>query len=126
MSNEQKTAIQGAEKRLEQERREKLQNEIYQFLKSELDEVDRIDGNIKELSGEKRIHEENIKNVKQGNLKAIEDRRRSLVNEGYFLNPTLSLPKWNITYSSSSGTNFYSSYVAGMSVRTTNGKLYVF
>jgi hypothetical protein len=120
MSQETKTAIKSAEERLEQERSEQLQNELYEFLKSELNQIDDLDERIRKLQEDKRIHEENIKNVKQGNLDAIEKRRQAV-------NGT-----W-LTFSSASSTTtlnnplrFYNTYVAGACFTTAQGKTYFF
>jgi len=127
MTNTQKTAIQQAEKQLEQDRAEKLRNEVYNYLKGELEAIDSIDQRIRKLSEEKRAHEENIKNIKQGNLKAIEDRRNSYTWEVVIPNT------WNnnfpINYcNGSAGTSgtFYATAVAGTTVTTSTGKTYFF
>lgn len=119
MTQDIKTAIKQAEKTLEQERSEQLQTEIYTFLKGELEEIDGIENRIRKLSEQKRIHEENVKNVKQGNLAAVEKRRESL---------NASWPTWTYT---TSGTGivrpyFYAATLAGTTITTTAGKTYVF
>jgi hypothetical protein len=121
MTNENKTAIQQAEKQLENERAEKLKNEIYTYLKQELELIDNIDNRIRKLSEEKRAHEENIKNIKQGNLKAIEERRKQYVSTG---------DNW-ITITGGYGTSsydpgFYFTNIAGTTITTTYGKTYFF
>jgi len=126
MTNQQKTAIQQAEKQLEQERSERLRNEVYNYLKQELDSIDIIDAKIGKLSEEKRAHEENVKNIKQGNLKAIEERRKNynwMVTVPYIPNPT-----WTIAATSTGTTSsdFYYTNVAGTTITTSNGKTYIF
>ena len=79
MTQIEKTAIQQAEKKLEQERKDKLQEEVYDYLKGELESIDSLERQISKLKTEKVAHEENIKNIKQGNLDAIEKRRQSFV-----------------------------------------------
>lgn len=121
MTDETKTAIKSAEKRLEEEKKEKLKEEIYQFLKQELGENERIDKAIAKLKEERRIHEENIKNVKSGNLKAIEDRKKALDQN------------WAVTWdwNTASGTcanhlyTWYNDMVAGITIKI-NGKTFIF
>lgn len=125
-TKDQKTAIQQAEKQLEQERAEKLKNEIYSYLKGELEAIDSIDGKIRKLSEEKRAHEENVKNLKQGNLKAIEERRKNYNwtitrGDNYFL-----LGGGFTTTCGGSSSQFYSTNVAGTTITTTAGKTYIF
>jgi cell division protein FtsB len=127
MSNEQKTAIQGAEKLLEQERKEALQKEVYNYLKAELEAVDNIDSQIRKLETEKRAHEENIKNIKQGNLEAIEKRRQSFdylygVGGTWFHTQPLN-GSWTGTGSSQV---WYTTNVAGTTITTSSGKTYIF
>ena len=115
--NEQKTAIKLAEEMLEKERKEKLQREVYEYLKSELDSIDDIDKQLRDLSTKKKAHEENIKNIKQGNLEAIEKRRQTfggLTIRTPFLNTTVTSP------------HFYNTYVAGVTYTTGSGKTYIF
>jgi hypothetical protein len=116
MTQHEKTAIQQAEKQLEQERKEILQQEVYEYLKSELDEIDRLDANIKEYQTQKRAHEENIKNIKQGNLEAIKRRTQAL--------PYAT--SWTWTAAPAIGPSFYASYVAGTTVTTASGKTIIF
>jgi len=122
MSNEQKTAIQQAEKQLEQERKAKLQREVYDYLRQELDRIDDISQKIKKLETDKRAHEENIKNVKQGNLEAIGKRRQAMGWAITSANPFLdanTINPWN-------GHSFYNSNVAGFTYTTSSGKTYIF
>lgn len=124
MSNEQKTAIQQAEKQLETERKERLQKEVYDYLKQELEAIDNIDSQVRKLETEKRAHEENVKNIKQGNLEAIEKRRQNFVWI-YPGNSTITVPfypQWTVT----TGTNFYNSNVAGLTVNLDSGKTFIF
>lgn len=122
MTNENKTAIQQAEKQLENERAEKLKNEIYTYLKQELELIDNIDNRIRKLSEEKRAHEENIKNIKQGNLKAIEERRKNYTWEVVIPNNTW-IP---CNYTVNNASTFYYTNVAGTTITTTSGKTYFF
>jgi restriction endonuclease S subunit len=128
MTKIEQTAIKSAEERLEQERKEKLQEEIYSYLKGELEAIDSLDQQISKLKTEKVAHEENIKNIKQGNLEAIEKRRQSFP---YTFTTTSSVGDW-ITLSPSSngwynsGTQFYTSSVAGITVTTSNGRTTIF
>lgn len=114
--NEQKTAIKLAEEMLEKERKEKLQREVYEYLKSELDSIDDIDQKLRDLSTQKKVHEENVKNIKQGNLEAIEKRRQSF--GGYTFTTTIPTV-WT-------GTPFYNNFVAGVTITTGSGKTYIF
>lgn len=114
--NEQKTAIKLAEEMLEKERKEKLQREVYEYLKSELDSIDDIDQKLRDLSTQKKVHEENIKNIKQGNLEAIEKRRKAF--GGYMFTTTIPAV-WT-------GTPFYNTFVAGVTYTTGSGKTYIF
>lgn len=119
MSNETKEAIQQAQKTLETDRKEQLQREVYGYLKQELDAIDAIDNKVRQLSTEKRAHEENIKNVKQGNLEAIEKRRLAF-------NWPATLSGTNGTVSHPSASGFYYTYVAGTTVTSSSGKTYIF
>lgn len=119
MTQIEKTAIKSAEERLEQERKEKLQNEVYEYLKGELDAIDTIDRKVRELETEKRAHEENVKNIKQGNLEAIEKRRQSFQ---YVYSPPVAFKYWT----TSSTNNFYNDFVAGATYTTGSGKTYIF
>lgn len=128
MTKNNKTAIQQAEKQLEQERAERLKNEVYNYLKGELEAIDEISSRITKLSEEKRAHEENVKNVKQGNLKAIEERRKS-----FDWTTTTTTLEWvpangsGLMYLNSTGSsNFYAANVAGTTITTSNGKTYIF
>lgn len=123
MTQIEKTAIKSAEERLEQERKEKLQQEIYDYLKHELDSIDQIDERLSKLKAEKIAHEENIKNIKQGNLEAIEKRRQTFP---YTL--TVARPfDTNLWHTTSGGTgNFYTSAVAGMTIVSSNGRATIF
>jgi len=124
--NEQKTAIKLAEEMLEKERKEKLQREVYEYLKSELDSIDDIDKRLRDLSTQKKVHEENVKNIKQGNLEAIEKRRQSF--GGLTLTATTTNLPW-ATYTfpaAASGTQFYNNFVAGVTITTGSGKTYIF
>lgn len=121
MSNETKTAIQQAEKQLDQERKAQLQREVYEYLKQELDSIDSIDNQVRELTTQKKAHEENIKNIKQGNLGAIEKRRLAFPSTAT-LTFSQQFPRiWNTT-----GPNFYNTFVAGISYTTVSGKTYIF
>lgn len=121
MTQIEKTAIQQAEKQLEQDRKEKLQREVYDYLKGELDAIDEIEQRVRKLETEKRAHEENIKNIKQGNLEAIEKRRIQFPYT-YFVPPSLT----KTTFITSSGTSFYNNAVAGVTYTTGSGKTYIF
>ena len=121
--NEQKTAIKLAEEMLEKERKEKLQREVYNYLKAELDSIDDIDKQLHELNTKKKVHEENVKNIKQGNLEAIEKRRQSFGG----LTVAATLPSWLIyNTNGGSGPQFYNSFVAGVTYTTASGKTYIF
>ncbi len=122
MTQIEKTAIQQAEKKLEQERKDKLQEEVYDYLKGELESIDSIEQRMSKLKTEKIAHEENIKNIKQGNLDAIEKRRQSFV---YTYTPGSTLG--TITTSGwTSGTMFYNNAVAGLTITTSSGKTTIF
>lgn len=122
--NEQKTAIKLAEEMLEKERKEKLQREVYEYLKSELDSIDDIDQRLRDLSTQKKVHEENVKNIKQGNLEAIVKRRNSLPG---WSTSTMFQPLATYTLqTSSNGTQFYNNFVAGVTITTGSGKTYIF
>lgn len=121
--NEQKTAIKLAEEMLEKERKEKLQREVYNYLKAELDSIDDIDKQLHELNTKKKVHEENVKNIKQGNLEAIEKRRQSIGG----LTVTTTFPPWEIaTLNGGTGLQFYNNFVAGVTYTTASGKTYIF
>lgn len=122
MTQIEKTAIQQAEKQLEQERNEKLQEEIYDYLKGELEAIDSIEQKLSKLKTEKVAHEENIKNIKQGNLEAIEKRRQSFV---YTYHPS-SILGTVTTGGWSNGTMFYNNNVAGITITTSSGKTTIF
>lgn len=119
MTSIEKTAIQQAEQKLEQERKDKLQDEVYDYLKQELESIDSIEQRISKLKTEKVAHEENIKNIKQGNLDAIEKRRQSFT---YSYVPT-SFSGW-ARYST--GNTFYNNAVAGLTITTSSGKTTIF
>lgn len=123
--NEQKTAIKLAEEMLEKERKEKLQREVYEYLKAELDSIDDIDKELRDLNTQKKVHEENIKNIKQGNLEAIEKRRQSF--GGLTISSSPITGTWG-TYSlnGGGGTQFYNNFVAGVTYTTGSGKTYIF
>lgn len=112
-----KTAIQEAEKKLEQERGERIKHEVYAFLKQELEDIDQIDSQIKKLHESKRIHEENIKNVKAGNIEAIEKRREAV-------NGTWQPFTYTFTYSNP--VQFYNTVIAGYTVTVPSGKTIIF
>lgn len=121
MTQEIKTAIKAAEQSLEDERQTKLQQEIKSYLKSELDEIDRIDQQISKLKTDKLAHEENIKNLKAGNLKAIEDRRLALG----WPTPYDLIHTWQGMASNS--WNFYNQNIAGFTYQSPfTGKTYIF
>lgn len=122
MSQDQKTAIKLAEEMLDKERKEKLQREVYDYLKQELDCIDDIEQKLNKLKTEKTAHEENIKNIKQGNLEAIEKRRQSFPFTTTF---TTTWPSVWTTYNGT-GTNFYNGYVAGITITNSSGKTYIF
>lgn len=125
MTQIEKTAIQQAEKKLEQERKDKLQEEIYYYLKGELEAIDSIEQQMSKLKTEKVAHEENIKNIKQGNLEAIEKRRQTF---SYTYVPaviTSGTGAW-ATYTSGGTTAFYNSNIAGITVTTASGKTTIF
>lgn len=122
MTSIEKTAIQQAEKKLEQERKDKLQDEIYDYLKQELESIDSIEQRISKLKTEKVAHEENIKNIKQGNLDAIEKRRQSF---NYTYMPyAITTSGGSGTYTT--GTAFYNTAVAGLTITTSSGKTTIF
>lgn len=126
MTKIEQTAIKSAEERLEKERKEKLQEEIYDYLKGELEAIDSIEQKLSKLKTEKIAHEENIKNIKQGNLEAIEKRRLSFP---YTFTTTSSVSDWSSSpYSSVSagGSAFYNSSVAGLTITTSSGKTTIF
>lgn len=103
MTSEIKKAIQSAEKRLDNEVNEKLTNEIHDYLREELNSIESLKKQKQETENKIRIHEENIKNVKTGNLEAIERRRQAL-----------NAPRiWTFTTNAGSGTYFYNRHVAG-------------
>lgn len=113
-----KTAIKSATNELEQERTQKLKSEIKDFLVAEFAAIDSLEAQIRSLSDEKRIHEENIKNVRSGNLEAVERRRETLRQSNAFtevtLNTSSTFPYWKwesditggFTYISPSGRIF--------------------
>lgn len=121
MTKIEQTAIKSAEERLEKERKEKLQEEIYDYLKGELEAIDSIEQKLSKLKTEKIAHEENIKNIKQGNLEAIEKRRQSFTYT--YMPAAITADGW-ATYSTS--TAFYNNNVAGITVTTSNGKTTIF
>lgn len=125
MTQIEKTAIKSAEERLEQERKEKLQQEVYDYLKGELEAIDSIEQKLSKLKTEKIAHEENIKNIKQGNLEAIEKRRTSF--DYTYMPLVISSPSgvWGGT-SYTTGSAFYNSSVAGITVTTSSGKTTIF
>lgn len=117
MSQDTKEAIQQAQKTLDKERKEQLQREVYEYLKSQLELIESHKERKAFHEGQIRVYEENIKNVKTGNLEAIEKRRKAL-NQ-----PIL----WNFT-STSTGFNphqFFNNFVAG-TVIDINGKQIIF
>ena len=119
MSNEQKTAINSAVKRIDDEKSEQLKNEVYQFLKQELEAVESLEEQIKELSEKRRVHEENIKNVKAGNLEAIRKRQVAL-------NQPVQIWSWGNSTATFNPNWFYNHYLAGNVVVTLNGKKFIF
>lgn len=124
MTQTEKTAIKSAEERLEQERKEKLQQEIYDYLKHELDSIDEIDERLSKLKAEKIAHEENIKNIKQGNLEAIEKRRQSFP---YTFTTTTTIPNiigTNAAYYG--GTMYLSNAISGMTIKSSGGRITIF
>lgn len=122
MTQTTKTAIQGAEQLLEKERKEKLQNEIYDYLKCELEAIDEIEQKISKWKTEKIAHEENIKNIKQGNLEAIEKRRISFP---FVITTNGTFPP--SSYINAGGANgVYFNQLAGMVVTTTAGTTRIF
>lgn len=128
MTEQIKTAIKAAEKSLEEDRQTKLRNEVYQYLKYEHEAIDLIEQKVQKLSEERRAHEENIKNIKQGNLKAIEERRKAY--DWIVYTPQLGISS-TLAYATSvtSGANstaFYSNAVAGATVTTTAGNTYIY
>lgn len=126
MTQIEKTAIQQAEKKLEQERKDKLQDEIYDYLKQELESIDSIEQRISKLKTEKVAHEENIKNIKQGNLDAIEKRRQTFTYTYMPAAITTANAIWSTTLSGTSNTAFYNNNVAGLTVTTSSGKTTIF
>lgn len=122
MTQIEKTAIQQAEQKLEQDRKEKLQQEVYDYLKQELESIDSIEQRISKLKTEKIAHEENIKNIKQGNLEAIEKRRQTFPYR-YYLPANTS---WSSNGWFSTGSTFYNNNVAGLSITTSSGKTLIF
>lgn len=122
MTQIEKTAIQQAEKKLEQERKDKLQEEIYDYLKQELEAIDYIEQKLSKLKTEKIAHEENIKNIKQGNLEAIEKRRQSFV---YTYSPS-SILGTVMPNGWTNGTMFYNNNIAGITITTSSGKTTIF
>lgn len=128
MTEQIKTAIKAAEKSLEEDRQAKLRNDVYQYLKQEHEAIDSIEQKVQKLSEERRAHEENIKNIKQGNLKAIEERRKTY--DWVVYTPRLGLANTTSigTYANSvtNATAFYSNVVAGATVTTTAGNTYIY
>lgn len=119
MTQIEKTAIKSAEERLEQERKEKLQQEIYDYLKHELDSIDQIDERLSKLKAEKIAHEENIKNIKQGNLEAIEKRRQSFP---FTYTTTATTGNW-LTINPNT---FFTNTLAGMTIKSSGGRITIF
>jgi len=108
-------AIKSAQERLESETNERLTNQIHDYLREELDAIESLKQNKEELETKIRLHEENIKNVKTGNLEAIKRRQLSL-NQ-----PAIT---WTV---SSSGWPFFNNYVAGFTYTSPlTGKTYIF
>jgi len=121
MAEDIQTAIKAAEKDLKEQRAEALKKLILEFLKQEYNSIEDIEEKIKKLQENKRIHEENIKNVKSGNLDAIEKRRRA-INANWDITFTHSI----LPYINYSNDRFFNDFVAGNTFNTTNGKLIVF
>lgn len=122
MNQQTKTAIQSAEQDLEKDKQDALKKQIYDYLKGEIDAVEGIESQMRKLNEQKKAHEENIKNIKQGNLKAIEERNKSF---GWNLTVSNTWP-FNTTQFLPQGYTFYSQNVAGLSVKSTSGRLTVF
>lgn len=121
-----KTAIQAAEMDLEKNRKEALKKQIYDYLKSELDAIESIEQQQRKLNEQKKAHEENIKNIKQGNLKAIEERNKSF-GWNFTSYPQFSYStSSNLNYTTFAGSAFYSNYVAGQTIPTGSGRLVIF
>ena len=122
MTNEQKKAIESAEKRFKEEQAERFKEDIYEFLKQEYNSIESLSEKIKKLQEDKHIHEENIKNIKSGNLGAIEKRRK--LTDGFALTWTYP-PTYPFTGSGWSG-DFFNTYVSGTIITTSSGKRYIF
>lgn len=117
MTTDVKQAIDAAKEDIETEKRTALKNQVYTYLKSELESVDSIDAQIRKLNESKRAHEENIKNIKDGNLQAIQERAVYQNMPQIFLtNSSLAIP---------TGFTFFRNFVAG-TVITVNGKSFYF
>lgn len=129
MNQQTKTAIQSAEQDLEKDKQEALKKQIYDYLKGELDAVEGIESQMRKLNEQKKAHEENIKNLKQGNLKAIEERNKSFgwtVQGQLSVTPFIGYSQIAAQASSQSSYAFYTNNVAGTTITTSNGKLFVF
>src|SRR5690349_14391400 len=114
MSNETKSAIKSAVERLEKEQAEQLQKEIYEYLQSQLELVEKHKERKAFHEGQIRVYEENIKNVKAGNLEAIEKRRKAL-------NVSSSAP-FSWTFTSSNPNRFFNDFIAGFTYTASNGR----
>ncbi len=123
MSDEIKRAIKSAQERLDQETNERLTNEIHEYLREELDSIERLKKQKEEIDTKIRVHEENVKNVKTGNLEAIEKRRQATVS----LNLGGNLITWSTTFQPPTGYRFYDNYVAGFTYTSPlTGRTYIF
>ena len=109
MTTEIKTAIKSAEERLENEKLEQLKTEVYQFLKQELQSIDDITDKITHLNEQRRVHEENIKNIKAGNLEAVERRREALQQAWHI--------PWSHPLFNRNPTAWYNSMIAGFTIK---------
>ena len=122
MTQEIKTAIKSAEQRLEDEQTTKIQEEVYEYLKYELGEIENLKNQVRTLESQLRVHEENVKNVKTGNLEAIEKRRKALNQP--------AVTTWTFTSTlpaNYSGYRFYDNYVAGFTYTSPlTGRTYIF
>lgn len=115
MTQETKTAIKSAEERLEKETNDRLQAEVYDYLKSQLNELEDHKSQKRFHEGEIHRIEENIKNLKSGNLEAIEKRRQARNEDRRF----------TVTWSTNPA--FFNQYVAGFTYTSPfTGQTYYF
>jgi len=76
MTQDTKTAISSAERELKEEQTQELKNQVKNALKNQYEKLEYNDQKRKRVEEERHVIEENIKNIKSGNLEAILERAK--------------------------------------------------